>query len=292
MANLKGGSFHKQVRDANFRLSAFNEPRNGTNSNRTHSDATRIKRDTYFKDFQEFAEDKELEGKLNTLMTEDNMTNFLEQRLESISSFSAQEDYIRGWSGLVQGLQQSNVSINLHTDFFTETVNTYREIAIENGTTFGEAKAVTTSFHPINIISSLAESMGTIAQLQYETGLRVSEAYEVINNLERHLDNLTLHSVQGKGGQIYRDKVISLQLKRLLLKLKAQHKSLPHQSTYYRHLQKYNITSHDIRAFYTKELYEQKLEEGYSHIEACVIVSKEINHHRIQITEYYLSKFS
>ena len=84
MANLKGGSFQKQIRDANFRLAAFGKQRNGTNSNRTHSDALRIKRDTYFKDFKEFAENEELEGKLNTLMTEENVDSFLKQRLESI----------------------------------------------------------------------------------------------------------------------------------------------------------------------------------------------------------------
>jgi len=292
MANLKGSNFQKQIRDANFRLAAFKEVRNGTNSNRTHSDAIRIKRDAYFKDFKEFAESEELEGKLNKLLTEENMKSFLEQRLESISSFSAQEDYIRGWSGLVQGLQQSNVTIHLHTGFFTERVDEFRDYAIERGEQIGEPKLVTTTYHPTEVITSLPENMSVVAQLQYETGLRVSEAYAVINDLEKHLNNLRLHSVQGKGGQIYQDKIISLQLRIMLLKLKAQNKALPHQSTYYRHLQKYDMASHDIRAFYVKELYEEKIENGFSHIEACKLISVEINHHRIQITEYYLDKFS
>ena len=291
MANLKGSNFQKQIRDANFRLAAFKEARNGTNSNRTHSDAIRIKRDAYFKDFKEFAETEELEGKLNKLI-EENMDSFLKQRLESISSFSAQEDYIRGWSGLVQGLQQSNVTINLHTEFFTEVVNSYKEEAIEKGEQIGEPKLVTTTYHPTDVVALLPENMATIAQLQYETGLRVSEAYTVINDLEKHLNNLRLHSVHGKGGQIYQDKIISLQLKIMLLKLKAQDKALPHQSTYYRHLQEYKMASHDLRAFYVKELYEEKIENGFSHIEACRFISAEINHHRVQITEYYLAKFS
>ncbi|QOP45691.1 hypothetical protein [Sulfurimonas paralvinellae] len=292
MANLKGSTFEKQVRDANFRLAGFKEKRNGTNSNRTHSDATRIKRDSYFKDFKEFAEEQELDGKLNELMTEENMSMFLEQRLQSISSFSAQEDYIRGWSGLVQGLQQSNVSIDLDRGIFNEIVAIYKEDAIERGDTFGEPKPITTSFHPTDVINELNSPLSVIAQVQYETGFRVSEAYTVINDLEKHLDNLKLHSVKGKGGQMYNAKIISLELKLMLLKLKAQNVKIPHQSTYYRHLQKYDMASHDIRAFYTKELYEEKREEGLSHIEACQFVSKEINHHRIQITEYYLAKFS
>ena len=292
MANLKGNSFEKQVRDANFRLAAFKEKRNGTNSNRTHSDATRIKRDSYFKDFKEFAEKQELEGKLNKLITEENMSSFLEQRLESISSFSAQEDYIRGWSGLIQGLEQSNITVNLDRGFINEMVSSYKEDAIERGETFGEPKPITTEFHPTEVIGELKYPLNVIAQVQYETGFRVSEAYTLINNLEKHLDELKIQGIKGKGGQAYQSKIISLELKLMLLKSQVQQKKLPVQSTYYRHLQKFNMASHDLRAFYTKELYEKKLEDGMTHKEACQFVSKEINHHRIQITEYYLAKFS
>jgi hypothetical protein len=83
-----------------------------------------------------------------------------------------------------------------------------------------------------------------------------------------------------------------LELRLALLKVQAQQLNIPHQSTYYRHLQRYDMCSHDIRAFYAKELYEQKIEEGYCHKDACLFVSKEINHHRISITEYYLAKFA
>ncbi|WP_457746285.1 hypothetical protein [Sulfurimonas sp.] len=291
MANLKGGSFEKQIRDANFRLAAFGQKRNGTNSNRTHSDATRIKRDGYLKDFKEFAEANELEGQLNQLMTEENLEAFLDQRLERISSFSAQEDYIRGWSGLVQGLQQSNVSINLNVAFFTEIVHTYKEEAIERGESFTDPKPITTEYHPAEVIQGLSYPLNVIAQLQYETGFRVSEAYQAMQHLEKHLSDLKLHSIKGKNGQRYLSKIISLELKILLLKLRENEVKIPHQSTYYRHLQKYDMASHDIRAFYTKELYEQKISEGLNHKEACGFVSKQINHHRIQITEYYLAKF-
>lgn len=78
----------------------------------------------------------------------------------------------------------------------------------------------------------------------------------------------------------------------MLLKLKTEQMKIPHQSTYYRHLQRYGMSSHDLRAFYTKELYESKMQNGFTHKEACEFVSKEINHHRIQITEYYLAKFA
>lgn len=292
MANLKGGNFDKQVRDANFRLAAFGEKRHGTNSNKTHSDATRVKRDMYLKDFKEFAQDNELEGKLNELMSEANLTKFFDERLSL--AYSTQEDYLRGFSGLVQGLQQTNVSINIDTSYFNESVGNYKENAIASGYAVGEPKLITTDYHPTEVIKELKDlnfPLSTVVQLQYETGYRVSEAYEVINNLEKHLNELKLHSVIGKGGQLYRDKIISIELKIMLLKLEAEQTKLPHQTTYYRHLQLYKMTLHDMRAFYTKELYEEKREEGLSKKDACKFVSIEINHKRTSITEYYLSKF-
>ena len=61
MANLKGGNWDRQIRDANFRLAAFGQKRNGMNSHRTHSTATRKKRKNYFSDFKRFAEEKGLD---------------------------------------------------------------------------------------------------------------------------------------------------------------------------------------------------------------------------------------
>lgn len=290
MANFKGGNWDKNIKDANHRLAAFNQARNGTNSHKTHSDALRVKRDRYLNDFKKFAEDKELDGKLNELMNEANLSEFFEDRLDDLS-FSTQEDYLRGWSGMIQGLEQSNITIGIDVSYFNEVVGNYREDAIANGELIGEPKLVTTEFHPSDVINGLNYPMNVIAQVQYATGFRVSEAYDLINNLQKYLHDLKINSLQGKGGQMYQTKIISRDLMLMLLKLQTEQIKLPVKSTYYRHLQAYNMSSHDIRAFYTKELYEQKLDEGLSHKEACLFVSKEINHHRISITEYYLSKF-
>ncbi len=291
MAQLKGKTWDKQIRDVNFRLAAFKEPRNGANSNKTHSDSTKIKRDGYLSDLKKYAEEHELEGKLNQLMNEENMTDMLNDRLDGLS-FSTQEDYIRGWSGMVQGLQSANVDINLDMPYFNALVTNYKEDAIAHGEVIGEPKAVTTPFHPTYVIGQLGEPLSVVAQLQYTTGIRVSEAYAVIQNLEKHLDGLKLLNIIGKNGQKYQAKIISLELKLMLLRLQEQQVKLPVQSTYYRQLQIFGMSSHDIRAFYSKELYEQKVEEGSSHVAACLFVSKAINHHRIQITVYYLAKFT
>ena len=285
MSNLKGGSFSKQTRDAKFRLAAYGQKRNGTNSHKTHSDALGVKRDMYLSDFQNFAEDKNLDGKLNELMNESNLSEFFEERLDDMS-FSSQEDYVRGWSGLIQGLQESNITIDIDGSYFNNIVASYKE-----GTNSAIALQVDPSIIPSDVIAQLPDTFATIAQLQYETGYRVSEAYTVINDIESYLTDLRIKAVQGKGGQLVKEKIISLELKLMLLKLQQNKTRIPHQSTYYRHLQNFDMRSHNFRAFYAKELYEQKREEDLSHIEACRFVSIEINHRRVEIVEYYLSKF-
>lgn len=285
MANLKGSSFNKQIRDANFRLAAFGQKRNGTNSHRTHSEATRVKRDRYLKEFKQFCEKNELEGKLNELMNEANMAEFLAERLEGLS-FSTQEDYVRGWSGMVQGLQQVNVSIDLDGQFFNDQMAIYSDGAVRS-----DPLQIDPSIVPSDVIAQLPQSSAVIAQLQYETGYRVSEACIVLNNIEHYLNDLKIMQVQGKGGQMIKEKIISLELRLMMLRLQRDMLRIPHQSSYYRVLQRFNMRSHSFRAFYIKELYEKKRAEGMSHIKACLFVSKEVNHHRIEIVEYYLAKF-
>jgi integrase len=187
---------------------------------------------------------------------------------------------------MLQGLEQANITIKVDKEFFNTQVARYKENGLKAG-----MKLVTTSFTPSEVIQQLPYPSSLIAQLQYETGLRVSEAYAVLKNPEMHIDVNTLHSIQGKGGQIYDTKIISEELRVNIENFISQQKSLPNQSTYYRHLHKYDMRSHDFRAFYAKELYEKLKDIGMSDKEAYAQVSKEINHHRISITKYYLEKF-
>ena len=48
MANLKGGNFQKQIKDAFHRLESFGVGRVGKNDNLTHSDKLAEKRNMYF----------------------------------------------------------------------------------------------------------------------------------------------------------------------------------------------------------------------------------------------------
>jgi len=67
--------------------------------------------------------------------------------------------------------------------------------------------------------------------------------------------------------------------------------NIPHYNTYRQDLKSVGINrSHDFRVTYAKDLLEHKLEQGKEYKEALKEVSKEINHHRPEMTEYYLNR--
>ena len=115
MANLKGGNFEKQIKDAFHRLESFGVGRVGKNDNLTHSDKLAEKREMYLRDITSFFKSKNLNDKLNTLFTKQNLDNFFNQRLENLSSKTS-ENYLRGFSSMLQGLEQQNIYIPLHLE--------------------------------------------------------------------------------------------------------------------------------------------------------------------------------
>ena len=120
MANLKGGTFEKQIKDAFHRLEAFGVGRVGKNDHLTHSDKLAEKRMMYLKDIANYFTSQNLEGKLNTLMTKDNLDKFFNDRLENLS-IKTQECYYRGISSMLNGMSEQNIYIPLHyedKDFF------------------------------------------------------------------------------------------------------------------------------------------------------------------------------
>ena len=112
MGNLKGGNFDKQVRNALIRLDARGQKRYGTDSRKTHSNALAKKREMYLRDFKEYLEQKGItEGKLNTYINEQNLTEFLNNRLQDLSPKSAL-DYTTGFNSMLKGLEQTKVNIS------------------------------------------------------------------------------------------------------------------------------------------------------------------------------------
>ena len=285
MANLKGGTFEKQLKDAFHRLEAFGIGRVGKSDNLTHSDKLAEKREMYLRDITSFFKSQNLNNKLNTLFTKQNLDNFFNERLENLSA-KTKENYLRGFSSMLQGLEQQNIYIPLFTedkDFFNDRVKIIKDEAdyiIENRY-INNVDDVIKSLYEDRVIS------GLIAQCQYDLSIRQSEAFELVKNPTLYLDNGYVVNLVGKGNHKYMAKEISFELEQKLLN---NQNFLINRSTYYQDLQEYNISSHDFRFTSARDKFEEKIKNGISEKEAKLQVSEELNHKREAITDYYLKR--
>lgn len=285
MANLKGGNYQKQIKDAFHRLEAFGVGRVGKNDNLTHSDKLAEKRNMYFSDVSKFFQSQNLNDKLNTLFTKDNLDKFFTERLENLS-IKTQENYIRGFSSMLKGLEQQNIYIPIHSEdksFFDYKV----EILKDQAETIIENRYID---NVENVISNLYEDRaisGLIAQCQYDLSIRQAEAFELVYNPLKYLGNGNVENLIGKGNHIYEPKEISFELEQKLLNNQENFIS---KTTYYEDLQKYDISSHDFRFTSARDKFEEKMENGISEKEAKLQISQELNHKREAITDYYLKR--
>jgi hypothetical protein len=290
MANLRGGTFDKQIKDAFFRTLAYGQDRHLAEDNLTHSVAVGEKREMYLRDFKEFIENKGIiEGKLNILMTEENVKEFIEQRTIELSPKSSL-DYTTGFNSMLKGLEQSRIDIPANPsqndflkDFREEFRSEMKELEVESGRYIDNLK------EKLENLQELRYESYVVAKIQSQTGLRVNEAIEVAKNFEKYYnqENSTLNGVIGKGNHEYQAKQISQNLAMEIRKMEY----IPHYNTYNKDLKAVGIDrSHNFRVTYAKDLLENKLEQGISYKEALKEVSEEINHHRIEMTEYYLNR--
>ena len=285
MANLKGGSFEKQIKDAFHRLEAFGVGRVGKNDNLTHSDKLAEKREMYLKDITSFFKSQNLNDKLNTLFTKQNLDNFFNERLKNLSSKTS-ENYLRGFSSMLKGLEQQNIYIPLHLEdkeFFNNKVKIVKsgaDIIIENRY-INNVNDVIKNLYADRAIS------GLIAQTQYDLSIRQSEAFELVKNPLKYLDSGYVMDLVGKGNHKYEPKELSFELEQKLLNNSYD---LIDKSTYYKDLQKYDISSHDFRFTSARDKFEEKIKSGISQKEAKLKISQELNHKREAITDYYLKR--
>ena len=290
MANLRGGTFEKQIKDAFFRTLALGESRHMKEDNLTHSLALADKRKMYLNDFKQYLEQQGIkEGKINQYMTEETIRDFIEQRTMELSPKSAL-NYTTGFNSLLKGLEQANITIPANpsnNDFLKDFRETFREemkeLEVESG------RYIENLDQKLEELKEIRYESYVIAKLQAETGLRVNEAMEVVKNFEKYYnpENNTLEGVIGKGNHEYAPKEISYQLAQEIQKME----NIPHYNTYNRDLKEVGINrTHDFRVTYAKDLLQHKLEQGKDYKVALKEVSQEINHHRPEMTEYYLAR--
>ncbi|MDX4036119.1 hypothetical protein [Aliarcobacter skirrowii] len=285
MANLKGGTFEKQLKDAFHRLEAFGIGRVGKSDNLTHSDKLAQKREMYLKDVTNFFQSQNLTDKLNTLFIKENLDKFFSQRLENLSS-KTQENYLRGFSSMLQGLEQKNIYIPLHFEdksFFDDRV----KIIKDEADTIIENRYINNAKEVIKNLYEIREISGLIAQTQYELSIRQAEAFELVRNPLKYLNNGFVNDLVGKGNHKYEQKEISFELEQKLLNNQS---FLIDKSTYYKDLQNFSISSHDFRFTAARDKFEEKIKNGIAEKEAKLQISQELNHKREAITDYYLKR--
>jgi len=290
MANLRGGTFDKQLKDAFHRLEKFGEKRHMSNTNFTHSLELAKKRDMYFRDFKAFLEQKGvLDGKINQMLKKDVIREFISKRTHNLSPKSAL-DYVTGFNSTLKGLEQANVTIPANptkNDVFKDFRENFRaeikELSIEKG------RYIQNLEQKLQELYKKDYNIGVISELQAKTGLRVSEAFEVVKNFDKYHNqaNSTLENVVGKGNHVYAEKQIEPHLAQKIEKID----NLPSYKEYLNSLKEVSINkSHDFRVTYAKDKYIELKELGFSEKEALKAVSKEINHHREEMTRYYLAR--
>lgn len=286
MANFKGGSFEKQVKDIFHRLAAFGEKRFQKDSHKTHSSAISKKREEYAKSFASFIANKGLEGKLNTYMSNEYIKEFLSHRTVDLA-YSSTINYYRGFNSFIEGLKESNISI----DFDKKTVDdAVKDFKVNNSKPYFETgRAIDNPKEIIEKISNTHYSLSLVAQVQSACGLRVREAFEVVGNFEKYYkeESQTLEGIIGKGNHIYNDKNISYSL---ATAIEANTDKLPTLKTYSNVLAEYGVKSHDFRYTYAKNLYEKKIATGENYKQVLKDVSRELNHTREQMTRFYLAR--
>ena len=288
MANLKGGDFQKQIRNALIRLDARGTKRYGTSSKLTHSNALYTKREMYLRDFAKYLSNKGIEGKMNSYFEEKILNDFLNERLSNLSPKTAL-DYSSGFNSMLVGLTQKNVDVD-RSAFSTlrEFVSDYRSEfnSVKNDFESGRAIPDTKAF--LHDLSEIRESSAIIAELQIQTGLRVSEALQVAKNFNDYYQplNSEISGIVGKGGQEYQPKIISEELAEKLSNLEK----VPSYGTYYKDLKELGEKPHNLRITFAKNYYQELREKGYSHSESLKKTSEELNHHRTSITNYYLNR--
>jgi len=287
MANLKGGSYEKQLKDAFHRLEAFGQGRHGNNDHLTHSDGLATKREMYLNDYKEFAQDNGFTEKMNQTMTDANISTFLNQRVEGLKH-TTQENYIRGFSSMLKGLQESNIGIPCQSSVFDNKVAEVKATALPDTRT---GLAIANPSEKIEQLQSIRFESSVIAEIQNNLSVRVSEAFEIVKNLDAHYNeaNGTIENLTGKGNHTYEPKMISSEL---VEKIRAC-ENVPCQNTYRNDLKAVEIEkSHHWRYTAAKAEFEKKIESGVEYRQALREVSEGINHslERENMTLFYLGK--
>jgi len=286
MANLKGSRFDKQIRDARIRMDARHTSRHTQKEKHlAHSHAVLKQREAMLRDFAKHLQEKGItEGKLNNLMTDENLQSFFKSRTMNLSASSA-ETYISGFNGMLKGLKSANISIDADHDKIAKefTKDLQREIKNREITT---GRYISNSEYLAGL-QKLSPHICATTRLQYEYGFRSSEAVKIANNPSKYIKNDKIVGVVGKGKRIYKPKRIDSKLKEQLqqntkrISINAYQKAVKSAMGH---------RAHDLRLSYAKNKIDSLVKIGENKITAMRSVAEELNHSRLEISRYYLAR--
>ena len=287
MANLKGLTFEKQLRDIFFKIKALGEKK-GNNSFLSHSQAIILKRGMYMQDFSNYLSSQNIAGKLNLQLTESNLNSFLEERLSNLN-INTVENYLSGFNSLLNAFNDKNISHDVPKNYFKNKWSAIKQSSTKN---ISNEKRGLQSNNVLKELKNIRYESYVIGKLMLEHGYRISEAINIVKQPESYIQRLPtgeniIINVIGKGGKIYKNKYINHKDVQLILNMKY----IPSKQTFHRDLKKIdpNLRAHDFRYSFARNLFNEKLKEvGYK--EALQIVSKSLNHNRSSITVYYLNR--
>lgn len=294
MANLKGSSYSKQIVDAQCRMSAIGQNKSLGDSN-SHSLKVQADRLNMLNDFANFAKtDLNSSEKLNTLMTSENVNSFLQFRTENLAA-SSTETYARAFSSMTKSLNDNNIATSVDKEIFNHVVN---EAKLNDTSSIRTDRAINDLNGLYGRLGDRHESSAITAELMAEQGFRISEAVEVVNNLEDHLnrDNGEVSGVFGKTGKEYQIKTLSPQI---IAKIDNLEKTYS-KSTFEKDLQAIGEKSHDLRYTWAKNEFERISSDKNNssdretslnaYKDTLKEVSEGLNHRRKDITTQYLSR--
>ena len=295
MANLRGGTFEKQVRDAFFRLEKLGNSRHNKDVKGFVS-LNRLKQaKVMLNKFSNYLQERGInEGKLNQYMSDKEiLRDFAEKEiLRADYAPSTVQEYSSLFSKVVENLAHNNVTISQEAISYTkELYQEAKEIFKSDG--YETGRYVDNLQDKLYNLYEKNFSSGVIAEVQASMGLRISEAYEVVRNFDNYYnaENNTIEGLIGKANHEYMPKMIGYDLVQKIEALHNNNAPIPSPSAYREDLKEVGIPkSHDLRITYAKDLYKSLKDRGYSDREALREVSKELNHNRLEITQYYLAR--
>jgi len=289
--NLKGKHFHQQISNIiNRTLNLGQSKRESEKQNQIHSINTLKFRQRLLNEFKTYLENQNITtGKMNQYLNEEHLTGFIYQRTNNLT-YESSKTIISGMSGIITSLKETNVYIDLSSDFFTQIKNEIKDIKY----TYQSSKNTHKSFLNVDsVIDTLYEkkqSYGVLGEILRETGLRYKEGLNLLQQPDKYIQDNKIIGMVGKSGKIYQDKSISNSLIEKIYSLSKSDKKINHKS-FCSSISSVEMgrTPHSFRYQFVKEKYNQLTTCGLSHNETMGIISSELNHHR-NTSPYYLNK--